>query len=72
MVRTKHVISRQAAEEIPIEDSSSSGEEMEAPPVEEHSEESTAEEIAEEEASPRRGKAPEGRVSIQKPFKLLN
>ena len=65
MARTKHVISRQAMEEVPIEDTSSSGEEMEAPPVEEHSEESTAEDIAEE-ASPRRGKAPEGRVSIQK------
>ena len=66
------MISRQATEEIPIEESSSSGEEMEALPVEEHSEESTAEETAEEEASPRRGKAPEGWVSIQKPFKLLN
>ena len=71
MARTKHVISRQAVEEIPIEDSSSSGEEMEAPPMEEHSEESTAEETAEE-ASPRRGKAPEGRVSIQNPLSLLN
>ena len=72
MARTKHMISQQATEEIPIEDSSSSGEEMEAPPVEEHSEESTVGETAEEEASPRRGKAPEGRVSIQKSFKLLN
>ena len=71
MARTKHVISRQAAEEVPIEDTSSSDEEMEAPPVEEHSEGSSAEETGEE-ASPRRGKAPEGRVSIQKSFKLLN
>ena len=69
MARTKHVISRQAMEEIPIEDTSSSDEEMEmeAPPVEEHSEGSSAEETGEE-ASPRRGKAPEGRVSIQKPL----
>ena len=69
MARTKHVILRQAAEEIPIEDTSSSGEEMEmeAPPVEEHSEGSSAEETAEE-ASPHRGKTPEGRVSIQKPL----
>ena len=68
MARTKHVISRQAAEEIPIEDTSSSGEEMEmeAPSVEEHSEGSSAKETGEE-ASPRRGKAPEGRVSIQNP-----
>ena len=72
MARTKHVISWQAAEEIPIEDSSSSSEEMEAPPAPEHSEESTAEETAEEEASPRRGKAPERPVSIQKPVNLLN
>ena len=72
MARTKHVISRQAAKEIPIEDSSSSGKEMEVPPATEHSEESTAEETTEEEASPRRGKALEGRVSIQKSFNLLN
>ena len=67
MARTKHVISRQATEEIPIEDTSSSGEEMEmeAPPVEEHSEGSSVEETGEE-ASLRRGKAPEGRVSIHK------
>ena len=73
MARMKHVISRQAAEEIPIEDTSSSGEEMEmkAPPAQEHSEESLAEETGEE-ASPRREKAPEGRVSIQKSFKLFN
>ena len=58
-------------EEVPIEDTSSSGEEMEAPPVEEHSEGSSAEETAEE-TSPCREKAPEGRVSIQKPIKLLN
>ena len=67
MERTKHVVSRQSAKEIRIEDSSSSGEEMEAPPVEEHSEESSVEETGEE-VSPRRGKAPEGRVSIQKLF----
>ena len=73
MARTKHVISRQAAEEIPIEDSSSSSdEEVEAPSATEHSKESTAEETAEEEASPRRGKAPEGRVSIQKPINFVN
>ena len=69
MAQTKHVISQQAMEEVPIEDSSSSGEEMEVPPAEEHSEESSAEETGEE-ASPRRGKAPEGRVSIQKPIKI--
>ena len=72
MARTKHVILWQAAEEIPIEDSLSSDEEMEAPPVEEHSEESTTEETAEEEASPRREKAPEGRVSIQKLINFVN
>ena len=71
MARTKHVVSQQASEEIPIEDSSSSGEEMEAPPVEEHSEGLSAEETGEE-ASPRQGKAPEGWVSIQKSLKLLN
>ena len=62
------MVSRQSAEEVPIEESSSSfGEEMEmeAPPAQEHSEGSSAEETGEE-ASPRRGKAPEGRVSIQK------
>ena len=70
MARTKHVVLRHSAEEVPIEESSSSsGEEieMEAPPAQEHSEESSAEETSEE-ASPRRGKAPEGRVSIQKPL----
>ena len=73
MARTKHVILQQAVEEIPIEElSSSSGEEMEAPPATEHSEESTVEETAKEEASPRRGKAPEGRVSIQKPINFVN
>ena len=71
MARTKHIVSRHSAEEIPIEDTSSSGEEMEAPPVQEHSDESSVEETAEE-ASPRRGKAPEGRVSIQKPIKFVN
>ena len=73
MARTKHVVARHSAEEVPIESSSSSGEEieMEVPPAEEHSEESSAEETGEE-ASPRRGKAPVGRVSIQKPLKLLN
>ena len=65
------MVSRQASKEIPIEDTSSSGEEMEAPPVQEHSEESSAEGTGEE-ASPRRGKASEGRVSIQKSLKLLN
>ena len=61
------MVSRQSAEEVPIEESSSSsGEEVEteAPPVEEHSEGSSVEET-DEEASPHRGKAPEGRVSIQ-------
>ena len=72
MAQMKHVISRQAAEEILIEDTSSSDEEleMEAPPVEEHSEGSSAEETSEE-ASPRRGKAPKGRVSIQKSLNYL-
>ena len=73
MARTKHVVVRHSAEEVPAESSSSSGEEieMEVPPAEEHSEESSAEET-DEEASPRRGKTPEGRVSIQKPLKLVN
>ena len=73
MVRTKHVVARHSAEEVPIESSSSSGEEieMEVPPAEEHSEESSVEETGEE-ASPRRGKTPEGWVSIQKLLKLLN
>ena len=71
MVGTKHIVSRHSMEEVPIEDTSSSGEEMEAPPVEEHSEGSSAEETAEE-TSPRRGKALEGQVSIQKSLKLLN
>ena len=72
MARTKHIVARHSAEEVP-DKSSSSGEEvkMEVPPAEEHSEESSAEETGEE-ASPRRGKAPEGRVSIQKPIILLN
>ena len=66
-------MARHSAEEVPIESSSSSGEEieMEVPPAEEHYEESSAEETGEE-ASPRRGKTPEGRVSIQKLIKLLN
>ena len=73
MARTKHVVARHSTEEVPIESSSSSGEEIEieVPPTEEHYEESSAEETSEE-ASPRRGKAPEGRVSIQKPLKLVN
>ena len=73
MARTKHVVACHSAEEVPAESSSSSGEEieMEVPPAEEHSEESSAEETGEE-ASPRRGKTPEGRVSIQKPLKLVN
>ncbi len=74
MARTKHVVSWQATEEIPIEDlSSSSGEEMEAPLVSGSSEESMAEDIAvEEEASRRHGKkVPEGRVSFKNPFLLL-
>ena len=73
MARTKHVVARHSAEEVPIESMSSSGEEieMEVPPAEEHSEESSTEETGEE-ASPCRGKAPEGRVSIQKPLKLVN
>ena len=71
MARTKHVVARHSAEEVPVESSSSFGKEMEAPPVQEHFEESSAEETGEE-ASPRRGKIPEGRVSIQKPLELLN
>ena len=72
MARTKHVVACHSVEEVPDE-SSSSGEEveMEVPPAEGHSDESSAEETGEE-ASPRRGKAPEGRVSIQKPIELLN
>ena len=62
MVRTKHVIARQLTEGIPVEESSSSGEEMEAPPVAESFEESTAEDIVEEEASRHCEKALEGRV----------
>ena len=68
------MVSRHSTEEILVEESSSSfGEEMEmeAPPAEDHSEGSSAEETGEE-ASPRRGKTLEGRVSIQKPLKLLN
>ena len=66
-------MSRHSAEEVSIEESSSSsGEEMEmeVPPVQEHSEGLSAEETGEE-ASPRRGKAPEGRVSIQNPLNYL-
>ena len=68
MTRTKHIVARHSADEASAEESSSSGEEveMEAPSVGEHSDESSAEETGEE-ASPRRGKAPEGRVSIQNP-----
>ena len=68
MVRTKHIAARHSAEEVSI-GSSSSGEEveMEVPPAQDYSEGSSAEETGEE-ASPRRGKTPEGRVSIQKPF----
>ena len=71
MARTKHVVARHSAEEVSIGSSSSSDEEveMEVPPAEEHSEGSSAEETGEE-ASPRRGKTPEGRVSIQKPLKI--
>lgn len=71
MARTKYVVARHSAEEVPAESSSSSGEKikMEVPPAEEHSEESSAEETGEE-ASPRRGKTPKGRVSIQKPIKI--
>ena len=70
MARTKHVVARHSAEEVPDESSSSSGEEMEVPPAQDYSEGSSAEEIGEE-ASPRRGRAPEGRMSIQKPLNLL-
>ena len=62
MVRTKHVIARQLTEGILIEESSSSGEKMEAPPKAEDSGESTAEDSAAKEASHRRGKVLEGRV----------
>ena len=71
MARTKHVVARHSAEEVSIGSSSSSGEEMEVPLAQDYSEGSSAEETSEE-ASPRRGKAPEGRVSIQKPIELLN
>ena len=59
-------------EAVPDKSSSSSGEEveMEVPSAEEHSEGSSAVETGEE-ASLRRGKAPEGRVST-KTFRLLN
>ena len=65
-------MARHSAEEVPAESSSSSGEEieMEVPPAEEHSEGSSVEETGEE-ASPRRGKAPEGRVSIQKTLRII-
>ena len=73
MARTKHVVARHSAEEVSIGSSSSSDEEvkMEVPPAEEHSEGSSAEETGKE-ALPRRGKTPEGRVSVQKPLKLVN
>ena len=73
MARTKHVVARHSAEEVPDESSSSSGEEieMEVPPAQDYSEGSSAEETGEE-ASPRQGKTPEGQVSIQKPLELLN
>ena len=67
MARTKHIVARHSAEEVSDESSSSSGEEMEVPLAQDYSDEETG-----EEASPRRGKAPEGRVSIQKPLELLN
>ena len=67
------MVARHSAEEVSVEGSSSFGEEveMEVPPAEEYSGGSSAEETGEE-ASPRRGKASEGRVSIQKPIELLN
>ena len=66
-------MARHSTEEVSAESSSSSGEEveMEVPPAQNYSEGSSAEETGVE-ASPRRGKAPEGRVSIQKSIKLLN
>ena len=72
MARTKHIVPRHSAEEV-LDESSSSGEEveMEVPPAQDYSEGLSAEETGEE-ASPRRGKTPEGRVSIQKPLELLN
>ena len=73
MVHTKHVIAQQLTEGIPIEETSSSGEEMEAPLEVESFGESTAEETAaEEEASRRHGrKVPEGRVSFKNLLLLL-
>ena len=66
MARTKHVVARHSVEEVSLESSSSDEEvEMEVPPAQDYSEGSSAEETGEE-ASPRRGKTPEGRVSIQK------
>ena len=65
------MVARHSTEEVLDESSSSSGEEMEVPPAQDYSEGSSAEETGEE-ASPHRGKAPEGRVSIQKPLELLN
>ena len=74
MTRTKHIVARHSAEEASVEGSSSSGEEveMEVPPAQDYSEGSSAEETGEE-ASLRRGKAPEGRVSnFKNPLKLVN
>ena len=69
MARTKYVVARHSVEEVSDESSSSSVEEieMEVPLAQDYSEGSSAEETGEE-ASPRRGKIPEGRVSIQKPL----
>ena len=65
---------RHSVEEVLAESSSSSSEEieMEMPPAQDYSEGSSAEETGEE-ASPRRGKAPERRVSnFKNPLKLVN
>ena len=73
MVRTKHVVARQLTEGILLEETSSSGEEMKAPPIAESFGESTVEDIAaEEEASHHRGKVPKGRVSFKNSLFIVN
>ena len=74
MVRTKQCITRQYVEEIPVEEGSSSEEEMAMAPIDGSSEESTVEDIAtEEEAMHRQGrKLSEGRVSFKTIFYWLN
>ena len=74
MVCTKQRVTRHYVEEDPVEEESSSGEEMEAPPEVESCGESMAEDTAaEEEASRHHGrKAPEGWVSFKNSFVIIN